>query len=120
MSRKLTAPHGSMRRYRQGCRCEECGEAQYVYVHDMRVRLGYIKGVKPHTGRYCHNVTVDVDALRSFIAREGRPVFRLERDSGLSRGAMYRVLNRGRCTTATFDAICSELGLHGYEIEVAS
>lgn len=110
--------HGDHNTYsHRGCRCERCKDAYYGYHRAWRERLGRLKGTRPHLGRPCHNVTVDTDALRRILAADERPVSRIEADAGLSQSAIYRVLERGRCSAATFDALCSALELHGYEIE---
>jgi len=101
--------HGTYDGYNNhDCRCDACREAGRAYRGSVQRR--------PHADS-CH-VSVDQAALLREISP--RSINSVERNAGLSRGAMRMVLRRGRCTLATFDAICGALGLNGYEIEEES
>lgn len=104
--------HGTNAGYKRGCRCEACCRASYEYI---RRRKGAPKRPRS-TGQRCDNVAIDAGALLRLFDRDGRPRAVLERDAGLSKSATYRVLERRRCTAATFDALCSALDINGYEI----
>jgi DNA-binding phage protein len=64
-------------------------------------------------------VTICPTSLREAITRSRRSINRVNSDAGLSQGAIYHAMRRGRCSLATFDAICASLGINGYEIEVS-
>lgn len=96
-------PHGTMRRYRSGCHCPECREANTADWNNWARRTGRV--------RSHHMVPVDVRVLGRQIELAGLSL--ADADALIARpGYLAKVLERGRIDLYRLDRLAVALGAH--------